>query len=81
MVNASGTTHITQPCDQDVNKIINASGKALRDVFLMCGFFDSHQVAFNLVCVVHGLNCVKPHDKVSSFEKTGVSPLDPSVAE
>jgi len=81
VVNASYTTQITQPCDQDVNKVINSSGKYLRDLFLSSGFFDTRQVAFNLMCGVYGIQAVKPHDITTSFEKTGVFPLDPTVAE
>lgn len=81
VVNASDTSQVLQPCDQDVNHVIQSSTRTMRDTFLRCGTFDTKQVTFNLACAIWAYEQVTAAHISCSFHRTCVFPLRPSFAE
>jgi len=72
----ANTSHYLQSNDQEVNLIMNRVGKNVRDVLVKESDISPTNINFKLVKGTHGYNAITEAVVKSSWEKTGLWPMD-----
>ena len=72
----ANTSHVLQPCDQRVNKVINSRVRRVRDRLFEAGFNKTKSVKFKLISALAAIDDLSLNDVRVSFSVTGLWPMD-----
>ena len=72
----TNTSHVLQPCDQRVNKLIKSRVRRVRDQLSEAGMQNTKSVKFKFITALAAIDDLSLNDIKVSFSTTGLWPMD-----